>query len=160
MKNSLLLISLISGLLSLMSFSYFSVQSSGKVAATEKLADGEEEKTKLAYFIGSHGEEYPAKPAAYLLGKKALMDYMKVNLESKSALVQKENLKNGRIIFVVNNMGLVVGPELVKSSGYPDLDRAALQLIQSTPSAWLPAKDKKGTAISQEMVFTFGIGGC
>ena len=49
---------------------------------------------------------------------------------------------------------------LDRSSGNVTIDKAMLSLIQSAPGKWIPAENEKGENVDQELVITFGVGGC
>lgn len=102
----------------------------------------------------------PERQAVYESGYGQLINYLKKNSEDKVLRLNQDQLKPGKVIFTVGKTGTVSNARLAESSGFPALDKSMLELIQDTPGKWKPAKNAKGEAVEQELVFFFGSEGC
>ena len=102
----------------------------------------------------------PEKEANYILGKAALINYLKVNSKEKIALVEPGNLKGGKLYFTVTKDGNIANVELAATSGYPTIDNTMLNLMNTVPGMWLPAENANGEKVAQKLVFSFGTIGC
>lgn len=95
-------------------------------------------------------------------GKKALKEYLRnSSLEARSkAHVIAEELKPAKLYFTVSKTGTIENVRLDRSSNYPTVDAAMIELIKKAPGKWLPAEDINGEKVDQELVVSFGLIGC
>ena len=112
------------------------------------------------YYFTPHISIVPEKEANYILGKAALINYLKVNSKEKIALVEPGNLKGGKLYFTVTKDGNIANVELAATSGYPTIDNTMLNLMNTVPGMWLPAENANGEKVAQKLVFSFGTIGC
>ncbi len=102
----------------------------------------------------------PEKEAEYVDGQDALIAYLKDNCRKETYLAKEDSLERGMISFTVTKKGSITKVELLASSGYPVIDKTMVELITNAPGRWEPAADTEGKKIDQELVFSFGRGGC
>lgn len=102
----------------------------------------------------------PEKEAAYIYGKDALINYLKTNSQEKISIVQKGNLKGGKLYFTVTKKGTIKDIKLAATSGYPAIDTKMIELMENNPGMWFPAENEKGEKVEQKLVFSFGTIGC
>ena len=102
----------------------------------------------------------PEKQAEYTEGYDALIEYLKTNSKEKSAIIEKGNLKPGKVSFTITTEGLVSDVKLTSTSGYTSVDKTLVELMTSLPGKWYSATNSKGEKVNQEMVFFFGLVGC
>ena len=90
------------------------------------------------------------------------MDYLKNHsLEARTkANVVAEKLKPAKLYFTVSKTGTIENVRLDRSSNYPIVDEAMIELIKNAPGEWLPAENEKGEKVEQELVVSFGLMGC
>ena len=95
-------------------------------------------------------------------GKTALKEFLKTNsLEARTkAKVIAEKLKPAKLYFTVSKMGTIENVRLDRSSNYPIVDEAMIELIKNTPGQWRPAENINGEKVDQELVVSFGLMGC
>lgn len=110
----------------------------------------------LVYYI----TVVPEKQAVYLDGKEALINYLQRNSWAETAAVQENELKSGKLHFVVNADGTRSNVRVEATSGYQTIDELMILLIENAPGKWEPATDAKGQKVSQELVLSFGMVGC
>ena len=102
----------------------------------------------------------PEIEAQYHGGEEALIDHLRENSISERAIVNADQLERGEVIFTVSKNGTVENVELASTSGYPSIDRLMVKLITGLSGKWKPAENTKGEKVEQELVFSFGKGGC
>jgi hypothetical protein len=102
----------------------------------------------------------PEKEAKYVEGEEALISYLKDNSKEKTADVIQANLQPGKVSFTVTSKGEISNVELLSTSGYSEIDKTMIQLINNTPGKWEPAENSHGEKVDQELVFSFGTIGC
>ena len=74
-------------------------------------------------------------------GMTSLQSY--INRSLKYPQVSRENNSQGRVIvrFIIDSNGIVISPQVVRSSGDFYLDMEAVRVIESMPK-WKPGKNK------------------
>lgn len=102
----------------------------------------------------------PEKEAEYKDGNKELVEYLKENSIYETADIRKEDLKPGRLHFIVSKNGTVENINLESTSGNEEIDQKMEELIRSVSGYWEPVNNSKGEKTEQEFVFSFGIIGC
>lgn len=102
----------------------------------------------------------PHSPAKYTLGKDALISYLKDNSQQVIRIANRDQLKPGKISFVVSRHGTVRDINLSSTSGYDSIDETMISLIKNLPGSWEVASDAEGQIVDQELVFSFGLIGC
>jgi hypothetical protein len=102
----------------------------------------------------------PEKEAEFTYGQEALIEYLKTNSKSKTAVIRADKLQPCRINFKVTKEGKIKNVKLDSTSGYPSVDEALIDLLTNMPQTWIPATNTKGEKIDQELVFFFGSEGC
>lgn len=102
----------------------------------------------------------PEKQATYVDGKEALKEYLKVESEIARKDVDPEKLQAAKLFFTVTKHGTIESVKLDRSSGYPIVDKTMIELITKTQTSWKPAENSKGEKVDQELVVSFGLGGC
>ena len=95
-------------------------------------------------------------------GKMALKEYLKNHsLEARTkANVDAEKLKPAKLYFTVSKTGIIENVRLDRSSNYPIVDDAMIELIKNAPGEWLPAENIDGEKVDQELVVSVGLMGC
>lgn len=111
---------------------------------------------QLIYYITT----VPEKEAQYKGGKSAMINYLKENSKKEVANTTKDQLKSGKVSFIVTNEGTISGTQLESTSGYPSVDEKMLELIQNLPGEWEPANNARGEKVAQKLFFSFGTMGC
>lgn len=122
-----------------------------KYAETGSLADN---------YSMPHITVLPEKEAVCVGGKDAMIAYAKEHTKVFATLVKKEELRAGKITFTVNTEGKAVDAELSATSGYPKFDAKMIEVTNTLPFKWEPAKNAKGEPVEQRLTFFFGIIGC
>lgn len=81
------------------------------------------------------------KKPKYPGGMTSLQSY--INRSLKYPQVSRENNSQGRVIvrFIIDSNGIVISPQVVRSSGDFYLDMEAVRVIESMPK-WKPGKHK------------------
>jgi len=127
-------------------------------------ADYTEKNPETGKLEDSHWTPYltivPEKQAEYLLGKDALMQYLKENSEGARTNVIAEKLKPAKLYFTVTKNGTIEHVRLDRSSNYPDVDKRMIELITNLSGKWESAKNQEGEKVDQELVISFGLMGC
>lgn len=102
----------------------------------------------------------PEVQASYAGG----MDKLKKILKDQSAGARKgvdpEKLRPAKLFFTVTKNGKIENVQLDRTSGYPRVDKAMIELISTTQKDWKPAQNTKGEKVDQELVVSFGLLGC
>lgn len=112
------------------------------------------------FYSTPHITIVPEKQAVYIPGKAALIEYLKANSVGKTALVQKDKLKSGKLYFTVSQEGTISDVKLASTSGYPAIDQTMIDIITQAPGKWEAAENAKGEKVDQDLVFSFGTIGC
>ncbi|WP_425075408.1 energy transducer TonB [Psychroserpens sp. S379A] len=107
-----------------------------------------------------HHTIVPEEQAYYSDGKEQLKLFLKESCQSVLIDVDPEKLKPAKLYFTVTKHGTIENINLDRDSGYPDVDKKMIELINNTPGTWQPAKNSKGEAVNQELVISFGLMGC
>lgn len=102
----------------------------------------------------------PNKQASYQAGHHELIQYLKAYSLSDISIAKKDNIKPGKISFVVTKNGNINSVQLTASSGYSSIDDKMLELIQHIPGTWNIAENAQGEYVDQELTFFFGLLGC
>ena len=104
----------------------------------------------------------PEKQAEYEFGKNELMDYLKENSKDArtKANVEADKLQPAKLFFTVTKNGTIENVRLDRTSNYPIVDKAMIELITKAPGTWKPAENSKGEKVNQELVVSFGLMGC
>lgn len=102
----------------------------------------------------------PEKEAEYVDGRDALIGYLKQGSREKMAIVKKGKLRPGKLSFTVTKEGAITKVNLEESSGYSEVDKTMIDLINRMPGKWTPATNTKAEKVNQEFVFFFGTEGC
>jgi hypothetical protein len=102
----------------------------------------------------------PEKEASYMLGKQAVINYLKESCASTIAKIERGYLKSGKAHFIISKDGTIKNVNLESTSGYPTVDKKMLALIATMPGMWIPATNQIGEKVEQELVFSFGTMGC
>ena len=124
---------------------------------TKKNANNERlENHKIVYYMTIT----PEKEAEYIEGHESLIDYLKKNSKEETSIIERDQLKPGRVSFTVSKNGTIDKVTLNSSSGYPSVDENLIELISNTSQKWTPASNAKGEKVDQELYFFFGKAGC
>ena len=102
----------------------------------------------------------PEKEAEFKDGQNALIDYLKKNSTETVASVNKDQLKPGKVRFIVTKDGEIGHVALEATSGYTAIDEKMVKLIKSLPGEWEAATNLNGEKVDQELVYFFGLIGC
>ena len=129
-------------------------------------ADFQEKNKKTSELEDSYSTPHltivPEKQAEYEFGKEELIDYLKE--KSKEVVwvnnVQEDKLQPAKLLFTVSKKGLIENVKLDRTSNYPSIDNAMIELINKAPGNWEPAENSKGEKVDQELVVSFGLMGC
>jgi hypothetical protein len=131
-------------------FSHFTIriEFKGKNKETGKLEER---------FFGPHITVVPKKEATYKEGKKALIEYLKINSKGNMNIIKGDNLGAIKISFIVSKEGIITNIKHdAMTTGYTSIDKRFIELIEYIPGKWTPAENAKGEKMDQELVFTFG----
>jgi hypothetical protein len=104
----------------------------------------------------------PEKQAEYSKGKDALMEYLKESSKASREIanVDPEKLQPAKLYFTVTKKGTIENIKLDRTSNYPLVDEAMIELIKNAPNKWIPAENSEGEKVNQELVVSFGLLGC
>lgn len=102
----------------------------------------------------------PEKQAQFKNGHSALLAYLKAYSKESIGYYTKDQLKPGKIYFVVSKKGEITHVELDSSSGISSVDETMIKLISTMPGEWFPATNSNGKEVEQQLVFSFGLQGC
>ena len=102
----------------------------------------------------------PEKQAAYIPGKEELIKYLRENNKKNAFGIDAAQLGFAKLYFTVTKNGTVENFKLHKSSGYAEIDNSMIKLIKKLPGKWIPAENVQGEKVDQELVVSFGRGGC
>lgn len=107
-----------------------------------------------------HFSIVPEQQASYSLGKTAFIEYLREGNKKNTYNLDNDKLGMAKLTFTVGKDGRISNLELDNTSGYEHIDYAMLELLKNAPGKWLPAKNKQGETVDQELVVSFGRGGC
>ena len=104
----------------------------------------------------------PEVQAAYLPGKKSLIEFLEENSKAPriEAKIEVEKLQPAKLFFTVTKQGNIDNVRLDRTSNYPSVDNAMIELVKSIPGIWKPAENVNGELVDQELVISFGLMGC
>lgn len=102
----------------------------------------------------------PEKQAEYLLGKKALLSFLKNHNKENTANLDEDKLQPAKLYFTVSKDGSITDKHLDRTSGFKNIDKTMIDLMDQLPSTWIPAENAKGEKVDQELVVSFGMVGC
>lgn len=102
----------------------------------------------------------PENEAEYINGHDALIEYLKVSSNDKTAIIKEDKLKPGKVSFTVTKTGTIENVKLNSTSGYPSVDETLIEVVSNMTEKWNPATNSKGEKVDQELVFFFGLQGC
>ncbi len=102
----------------------------------------------------------PEKQAEYAYGKKALIEYLKDNINEHTANVDPEKLQPAKLYFTVTKTGAIKNVNLDQTSNFPEIDKKMEELISNLEGIWNPAENFDGEKVDQELVISFGLMGC
>lgn len=111
-------------------------------------------------YSSPHLTVVPAKKATYFMGIETLKNYFKENCKEELVNVDPEKLLPAKIFFTVNKNGTIENAHQDRPSGYPEVDKKMIELINNLPGSWEPAENSKGEIVEQELVVSFGLMGC
>jgi hypothetical protein len=109
---------------------------------------------------GPHYTIVPEKQAKYSKGNDALLSLIKKGNKENTANLDEDKLNFAKLHFTISKNGLLTNVFLDRSSGIVTIDEAMLNLITTAPGNWIPAENETGENVDQELVITFGLGGC
>jgi len=135
---------------------YLKARGKTKNGGPDGMQEFDQEEYALAYYI----TVVPEKEAAYTAGKDALISYLRENSKAATAIIRKDQLQPGRVLFTVTKEGTIADVTLESTSGYPSVDQTLVELLATLPGKWEPATNAKGENVDQELVFFFGLQGC
>ena len=102
----------------------------------------------------------PEQQARYSTGKHAFLKYLKEENKKNTFNLDMDILSFAKLTFTVKKDGSISELNLDKSSGYEKIDNAVKDLLKNAPDKWLPAVNAEGLNVEQELVISFGLGGC
>jgi len=102
----------------------------------------------------------PEKQAEYVNGKYELLRYLRDKSLIAIADVQQNKVRPAKLFFTVTKDGNIKNVRIGNHSGYPEVDKLIIDLINTIPGSWVPAENSKGQKIDQELVISFGGIGC
>lgn len=102
----------------------------------------------------------PETVCSYSKGKEALLEYLKKGSAKEVDEIDWAQLEPGRIKFTISKKGAVTKVALSSTCGDDAVDARMQELIENMPGKWKPAKDARGHAVAQELVFFYGEQGC
>ncbi|SDS55047.1 TonB protein C-terminal [Formosa sp. Hel1_31_208] len=102
----------------------------------------------------------PEHQAEYLSDQEALSSYLEKGSQKAIISSMEDKLRPVMLYFTVTKTGVVSNVRVESISNYPLFDKKMVELINNIPGTWKPAKDSKGQTVDQELVITFGSGGC
>jgi hypothetical protein len=111
-------------------------------------------------YYSPHFTITPHVQAQYKKGEAALLNYLKVNSQSEVAAIDLKKVTPAKIYFTVTKNGEITNIKQDRTTSYPLIDNKMMALISDMPGKWIPAQNKAGIKVDQELVFTFGLGGC
>ncbi len=117
---------------------------------------GKLEKYCFVYYV----TVIPEKEANYNKGEVALINYLKNGSKKEVSMITQEELKPGKISFVVNKNGIIEQVKLVSTSGFNNIDSKMIKLVKSIPGKWTPAENSAGEKVDQQLFYSFGLIGC
>jgi len=117
---------------------------------------GKLEKYCFVYYI----TVIPEKEAEYEKGNKALIQFLKEKSQDIVKNISEDELKPGKISFVVTKSGSIEEIQLDTSSGYVSIDKKMIELMNNLPAQWIPAENESGEKVNQKLVYSFGLIGC
>ncbi len=116
----------------------------------------------LLYDLGPLSARNDAKieKAKYSLGRDTFIEYLKEGNKKNSYNIDFKKLQLAKLQFTVSKTGIVENIKLHNSSGYEKIDKGVIELLKNAPGLWTPAKNDEGENVVQELVISFGMGGC
>ena len=109
--------------------------------------------------IGYYMTLVPEREAQYTMGLDNLIYYLRTKSKEETAEIEMDRLQQGMVHFTVTKEGGVENVVVNTSSGYPEVDKTLVRLLENTDEQWIPAVNSEGEMVAQEFVFFFGKGG-
>lgn len=107
-----------------------------------------------------HFSIVPEQQASYSLGKEALIEYIKEGNKKNTYGLDPKKLGLAKFNFTVSKTGELENIKLDRSCGYESIDKEVKALLENAPGNWIPAITAEGLHVNQELVLSFGTGGC
>jgi TonB family protein len=101
----------------------------------------------------------PETEAEYVGGREELNKYLRKNVSDRIPKEASAKLKQGMIVFTVNEEGEIVNAKISNTSGDPATDKLFVEAINNMPK-WKPAQNSKGVKVRQGFEFSIVVGGC
>ena len=102
----------------------------------------------------------PEHQAFYLDGEAALLRYFEQNSIEEKANILEGKLESGRLHFTVSNAGKISSAKIISTSGDTVFDKKIVELMNTLPGKWQPAKKLNGETVDQTLVLSIGKRGC
>ena len=123
--------------------------------------ENNEKSGEMEYFRAEpHFTVVPEKQATYEFSEEGLIDYITKSNKENTANLDESKLQFAKLYFTVTQDGTLTNIYLDRSSGYKKIDKAMIELLTNAPGKWTPAENPQGEKLEQELVVTFGVGGC
>ena len=62
--------------------------------------------------------------------------------------------------FTITKKGEMKDLRIVSTSGYDSIDKKTYEFMSNLKIGWAPAEDEFGNKLDQELVLSYGMGGC
>jgi len=102
----------------------------------------------------------PEKQATYADGNEAFLKYLRSNNRKNLVSLESSKLRPAKLYFTVTKDGSISDIKIGNHSGYETLDKIMINLLKNAPGVWQAAENANGEKVDQELVISYGLGGC
>lgn len=102
----------------------------------------------------------PEQQAGPKEGIEAFIKEIRIANYPNVAGLSRDDLRPAKLFLTINEEGLLNEITLDKGTGYPQVDLKLIDLLKKSENEWYPARNAEGKALSQTLVFFFGLPGC
>lgn len=111
-------------------------------------------------YMAPHITIIPETQATYILGKQALLSFIRNGNKENTANLDKDKLQPAMLTFTISKTGYLVDLHLNRTCGFEHIDETMMGLINQLPGNWIPAENAQGEKVEQVFVINFGMVGC
>lgn len=102
----------------------------------------------------------PNTSAQYKGGYEKLIQELKTNTKRAASQIKENEIPLARVKFRVSEEGKIVKSEINAYSGNLEVDDILVNSVKKLEEEWIPAQNKKGEKVTQDLFFFFGMEGC
>lgn len=129
------------------------------IGGTVKLKYPKREGYEESYF-NPHLTVVPEKEATYSEGIKEIITALDKEVTPYTLGMESRSMRPAKMYFTITKTGEMKDLRVVLTSGHKVIDEKTFEVISNLKGNWIPAEDIDGNRVDQELVVSFGTGGC